>query len=118
MPQARVTTEHRVPQRPTIQVRAGERVRLDEHDGQWPQFVWAIRADGLGGWIPHALFAVDADGVNATAKADDDTQELDADAGELLAVHHALADWGAENRHGAQGWVPARNIELIEGQAA
>ena len=119
MPQACVTTEHRAPQRPAIQVRAGEHVRLGERDDQWPLFVWTIRSDGLGGWIPHALFAVDADGVNATARADYDTRELDADTGELLTVHHALADWWwAENRHGAQGWVPARNIELIQGAVA
>lgn len=119
MPQARVTAEHRAPQRPAIQVRTGERVRLGDHDSQWPQFVWTIRADGLGGWIPRALFAVDADGVNPTAQTDYDTRELDADAGELLTVDRELANWWwAENRHGAQGWVPARNIELIQGAVA
>ena len=118
MHSARIITAHRAPKRLPIQVRAGEPVRLGEPDDQGPQFVWTVRADGLGGWIPHALFAVDADGVTATAQADYDTLELDADPDKRLTLHRELADWWwSENQHGVQGGVTARNIESIEGHA-
>lgn len=107
---ARVRTAHRAPDRPAIRVRSGEALTLGAHDTEWPQFVWVVRADGLGGWIPDALCARDAvDPTRAVASDDYDTQELDADAGDTLLLHHALAEWWwAEDRTGRRGWIPAR----------
>lgn len=113
MQRARVIAEHRSPDRPAIRVSAGDSVTLGERDSDWPQFVWATLAQGLGGWIPAALF--DRDTGTATALGDYDTRELATRIGESITVHYEQEGWWwAENANGENGWIPARAIELIE----
>ena len=113
MRRARVIAEHRSPDRPAIRVSAGDSVTLGERDSDWPQFVWATLAQGLGGWIPAALF--DRDTGTATALDDYDTRELATRIGESINVHYEQEGWWwAENANGESGWIPARAIELIE----
>lgn len=118
MRRARVVVAHRAPDRPAIQVARGEAVTLGDRDGDWPQFVWTTisrenAVEGLGGWVPAALF--DAEYGPATALSDYDARELNADADEILSLHYELAQWWwAENSSGAQGWIPARALELLD----
>ena len=113
MQRARVIAEHRSPDRPAIRVAAGDSVTLGERDSDWPQFVWTTLAQGLGGWIPAALF--DREAGEAVAQEDYDTRELSAEAGEILTLHREQAGWWwAESVHGEQGWIPSRCIEVIE----
>lgn len=113
MKRARVIATHRAPDRPAIRVTVGDRVTLGERDTDWPHFVWATLASGLGGWIPAAMF--DAERGAATALDDYDTLELDAEAGEVLTLHHETAQWWwAENALGRTGWIPAGSIEFID----
>ncbi len=115
MLRARVAAAHRAPERPAIRVTIGDRVTLGERDTDWPQFVWAMLASGLGGWIPAAMF--DAERGPARALDDYDTRELDAGEGELLVLHHETASWWwAQDARGRTGWIPARNIEIIDGR--
>ena len=109
---ARVTEAHRAPDRPAIQLQAGERVTLGDRDSEWPEFVWTALASGLGGWVPSALF--DVERGQASALQDYDTKELEADVGEELVLHRELAGWWwAENARGGAGWIPARKLELL-----
>ncbi len=113
MRQARVISAHRAPDRPSIRVAAGDAVMLGERDSDWPQFVWATLAQGLGGWIPAVLF--DREIGQATALADHDTRELPTEIGELITLHHQQEGWWwAENARDESGWVPARAIVLME----
>lgn len=113
MPLARVIVAHHLPEREPIRVAKGDTVTLGERDSDWPQFVWTTLAQGLGGWIPAALF--DREAGEAVAQEDYDTRELSAEAGEILTLHREQVDWWwAENVRGEQGWIPARCIEVIE----
>ncbi|MEO6518646.1 MAG: peptide-binding protein [Pseudoxanthomonas sp.] len=113
MRQARVIAAHRAPDRPSIQVATGDAVMLGERDSDWPQFVWATLAQGLGGWIPAVLF--DREIGEATALADHDTRELPTEIGKLITRHQQQEDWWwAMNARGDSGCVPARAIALIE----
>lgn len=113
MPRARVVAPHRAPDRPPIRMSAGDVVTLGEREREWPQFVWTTLTSGLGGWVPSALF--DRAQGEAIAQADYDTQELDADIGDLLVLHRELAGWWwAEDRDGATGWIPARVLEPLD----
>ena len=113
MRRARVVVSHRAPDRPAIRVARGEAVTLGERDGDWPQFVWTVIAEGHGGWVPAALF--DAEQGPARALSDYDTHELDAQADEVLTLHHELAQWWwAQNARGEQGWIPARSLEVFD----
>lgn len=117
MKRARVIATHRAPDRPAIRIAAGDPVTLGERDTDWPQFVWTSLASGLGGWIPVALF--DAEHGAATATDEYDTRELDAEKGEILTLHHEMADWWwAENALGRTGWIPAHNLEPFQATPA
>lgn len=110
---ARVVAPHRAPDRPAIRIARGDRVTLGDRDVTWPDFVWTTIAEGHDGWVPASLF--DGEHGAATALADYDTLELDADPGERLRLHHELAQWWwAENDHGTQGWIPARVLTLVD----
>ena len=112
---ARVTEDHRAPDRPAIQVASGERVTLGDRDTEWPEFVWTALANGLGGWVPTTLF--DAERGQAMAMDAYDTTELNADAGDIVVVERELADWWwAIDAHGNSGWLPARKLDLVETQ--
>ncbi|MEZ0470860.1 peptide-binding protein [Luteimonas salinilitoris] len=96
-----------------MRMHAGETVTLGERDAEWPQFVWTTLAGGLGGWVPAALF--DREHGEATAQADHETLELDADPGEVLRLQRELAGWWwAGNADGAHGWIPARVLEYLD----
>lgn len=117
MRRARVIAAHHAPDRPAIRIAAGDTVTLGDRDLDWPHFVWATLASGLGGWIPAAMF--DAERGMATAVDDYDTRELDAEPGDILTLHHETADWWwAENVLGKTGWIPARNLEPFEEKPA
>lgn len=110
---ARVIAEHRAPDRPAIRIARGDALTLGERDVDWPQFVWAVQSDGLGGWAPASLF--DGERGQAVALADYDTLELDADVGQLLRVRDELAQWWwARDSRGREGWIPARALELLD----
>ncbi|WP_164978606.1 SH3 domain-containing protein [Pseudoxanthomonas composti] len=116
MRRARVTVDHRPPDRAPIRVKRGDVVTLGERDTDWPDFIWTTLAQGLGGWIPLNVFDLDADtSASATAREDYDTRELAADAGQLITVEREHAGWWwAFDAQGRSGWIPARSIELIE----
>ena len=112
MQRARVIAAHRAPDRPPINVSAGDTVTLGQRDSDWPQFVWTTLGQGPGGWIPAILF--DREVGEATALGDYDTRELGTEIGELITVHYQQEGWWwAENAQGESGWIPARAIELI-----
>jgi len=118
MKRARVVAEHRAPDRPSIRVAPGDAVTLGDRDETWPQFVWTTLSSGLGGWIPWMLF--DRDQGEAIVQTEYDTRELDADVGDLLVLHHEMADWWwaekvqADKTPGASGWIPARALQIID----
>ena len=71
-------------------------------------------ADNRAGWAPVAWLRVLGDG-RAEALRDYTAQELDVDSGEMVRRHHEHGGWWwAERANGALGWLPARDLELLE----
>lgn len=46
---------------------------------------------------------------------DYDARELDVESGEMVKLHHEHGGWWwSERANGATGWLPARELELLE----
>lgn len=116
--QARVHTPYRTQYASPIGWRAGEVVAVGARDTEWPDFAWITTADGNAGWGPADWLQPRDDG-RATALRDYSARELDADAGDALHLHQELGGWWwAQRGDGTRGWIPARNLEIIDETSA
>lgn len=114
MPRARVVRDYRTQYANPIRFAAGEIVTLGARDTEWPAFVWTTTADGNAGWAPVDWLKPLDDG-RAEALRDYSAQELDADAGDEIELHHALGGWWWATRpDGRTGWIPDAHFRAIE----
>ncbi|WP_254460200.1 SH3 domain-containing protein [Xanthomonas sacchari] len=111
---ARLISDYRAAYPHPIRIATGERVVLGVRDEEWPAFVWITGAAGSAGWAPLTWLQPTGDG-HAVALRDYDARELDAAQGDTVVLHHEYGDWWwAERADGTQGWLPARDLELLE----
>ncbi len=97
-----------------LRFHAGEIVQLGVRDEEWPDFAWVKTGEGRAGWAPVAWLRPLGDG-RAEALRDYSAQELDVDSGESVQLHLEHGGWWwAERANGARGWLPARDLELLE----
>ena len=112
--QARLLDDYRSTYPNPIHLHAGEQVGLGVRDEEWPAFAWVTTGDGHAGWAPVAWLRPLGDG-RAEALRDYDARELDADMGDAVILHHEHGGWWwSERADGAQGWLPAADLELLE----
>lgn len=111
MPRARLVRDYRTQYRDPVRFAQGERVLVGERDTQWPEFLWATDAGGRSGWV-HQRY-LDADHGNVRATRDYTARELDASIGEqVILIEEAGGWWWCEDVSGAQGWLPARDLQI------
>ncbi|HYG06257.1 MAG TPA: SH3 domain-containing protein [Stenotrophomonas sp.] len=111
---ARLLSDYRTPYANPIRFRAGQVVELGVRDEEWPAFAWVGVEGGHAGWAPVEWLRPLGDG-RAEALRDYDARELDADCGEAVILHHEHGGWWwSERADGAQGWLPAADLELME----
>jgi hypothetical protein len=111
MQRARVVREYRTQYTNPIRFAQGEIVTLGERDSEWPAFAWTVTADGNAGWAPVDWLKPLGDG-RAEALRDYSAQELDADAGDDIALQYELGGWWwCEHGDGRSGWIPAGHID-------
>jgi len=115
MTRARVVRDYRTQYANPIRFAAGEVVTLGERDSEWPAFVWTTTPiDGNAGWAPIEWLKPLGDG-RAEALRDYSAQELDANAGDELTLHHALGGWWWATREDRRdGWIPDTHLKTIE----
>ena len=111
---ARLIGSYRSQYRNPLQFRTGQIVELGVRDEEWPAFAWVKTSEGSAGWAPVAWLQV-LDNGRAEALRDYSARELDVDRGEQVRLHHEHGGWWwSERADGAQGWLPARELELLE----
>ncbi|MBD9535711.1 peptide-binding protein [Stenotrophomonas sp. ATCM1_4] len=112
--QARLTGSHRSQYRNPLHVHTGQIVALGVRDEEWPAFAWVTTDAGDAGWTPIAWLRMLDDG-RAEVLRDYSARELDVDRGEQVRLHHEHGGWWwSERADGTQGWLPARELELLE----
>lgn len=115
MTRLRAASSHSIPERPPIQVVAGQRVQAGRRDTQWPEFVFVTTGDGAG-WVPGRCLDTSSD--PAVVLAGYDTTELTTTAGEELTLveRDDPSGWAwVRNAGGEEGWVPLRTVAPVPG---
>lgn len=113
MRRATVHTAHKIPDRPPIEVHAGQEVEVGRRDDEWPEFVFVTTTTGSG-WVPARHLAITGAGRALVQRAYD-TTELPSEVGETLdvVVEDLQSGWvWCRSRHGEEGWVPVRALDF------
>lgn len=111
---AKLLGAYRSQYRNPLHLHTGQIVELGVRDEEWPAFAWVRTTDGSAGWAPIAWLRVLDDG-RAEALRDYSACELDVESGERVKLHHEYGGWWwSERANGAQGWLPALDLELLE----
>ena len=113
MKRATVHTAQKIPVRPAIQVQPGQEVDVGERDDEWPEFVFVTTPAG-NGWVPARHLTIIGPG-RAMAHTAYDTTELAVEVGDALDIiaEDRQSGWiWCRSRHGDEGWVPVRALDL------
>lgn len=98
-------------------LRRGERVSIRRKDTAWRGWVWCVKQNGEGRWVPESRIRRSSKG--GVALRDYKATELSVAAGEKLAVIEEESGWlWCADRKGRRGWVPAENVETGAGKPA
>ena len=112
MTRARVTTEHRPPERLVLEVQEGAAVTIGELDAEWPSFRWCVDELGVGGWVPDRYLRHEELGRARCLRAYS-TRELTVDPGDEVELVERDDESGwhwCRDGAGREGWVPARSL--------
>jgi hypothetical protein len=109
--QVRALQAHQIPQRPPLQLSAGDKVHAGDRDTEWPEFVFVSAANGSG-WVPaRHLSKPHGDAVVQTPY---DTTELPTEVADVLEViiEDTISGWlWCRAGNGREGWVPLNSVE-------
>ena len=85
--------------------RAGEQVRVDHQDDEYPGWWWCSGPNGKEGWVPEAY--LNLHGHEGTLLRDYAAHELSVNTGDQVAVLEQIAGWSrVTDQRARTGWVP------------
>ncbi len=83
----------------------GDAVTIGPEDRAWPGWVWAVGANGRGGYVPKEILRIDGND-RATAMESFDPTVLAVRRGDHLTSLRQIHGWHwCRNAAGAHGWV-------------
>jgi SH3-like domain-containing protein len=111
----RVVTPHVTSEPNWVHFHTGEILGTGHHDQQWTSYVWCTDQHGHAGWVPD--FYLEQIGQHeARALRDYDATELTVAKGEVLEALDEAGGWlQCRSAAGLVGWIPADNVEPVEG---
>ncbi|MFC1853475.1 SH3 domain-containing protein [candidate division CSSED10-310 bacterium] len=111
----KVINDYESPYPESITFQTGERVKVGQEftaDPDWQDWVWCIGQHNNEAWVPKQYLMIQ--GQTGIFLRDYDARELSARVGEVLVVFEIVNAFAlVENQHGENGWVPLRNMELM-----
>jgi len=93
-----------------LKVRAGDRLRYERRQTQWPGWIWCTSETGKCGWVPEAW--VEIEGDSCVMKRDYEAVELSVNTCDILEEILIESGWLlAKDANGNHGWVPHERVE-------
>ena len=102
-----VVAEHRASYPYSVELKAGDRVRITEkkEDG----WAWCVDGEGRGAWVPESYLSME-DHVGVFLR-DYTSKELDVNVGDELTFHGEESGWVLCSKgNGEIGWVPSTKV--------
>ena len=111
----RVIQDYQSPYPDPIVFRRGEKVTVGREfkdDPDWLNWRKCEGKDKNAAWVPVQYLTIE--GKKGIFKQDYNARELTIVTGEILGIYEVLNGFGmAENSNGNKGWVPMRNLEIL-----
>lgn len=109
----RVIENYESPYTDPFIVTKGEILSIGEKESEWAGWIWCTNKFGESRWVPENYLEIH--GNTCKAKQDYNATELSVKVGEELIIVKEEAEWyWVISQQGKEGWVPKRNVELIE----
>lgn len=111
----RVIQDYQSPYPDPIVFRRGEKVTVGREfkdDPDWLNWRKCEGKDKNAAWVPVQYLTIE--GKKGIFKQDYNARELTIVTGEILGIYEVLNGFGmAEKSNGNKGWVPMRNLEIL-----
>jgi len=109
----RVITDYTSTYSNPVVVSAWETVTVHERKSEWPGWLWCTSVDEINGWVPKRILK--RQGSDARVREDYNATELSVSTGTVLTFNREESGWlWCTNPRGESGWVPRKNVEIIE----
>jgi len=109
----RVIADYESPFSDPLKLHEGDVVQIEEKESEWTGWIWCISKEGKQGWTPNNYLEIQ--GKNAKLLQDYDATELTVTIGEELIIGKQESGWiWVSNKEGKKGWVPLKNVKLLE----
>jgi hypothetical protein len=113
MKQGRVIEEYESQYPDPIVFSTGEVLSLGRQDPEWPGWIWCTSAVGKKGWVPERM--IERVGDAGVALLSYTARELSVQMGDLLDLMELESGWyWAANQAGETGWIPERNLLILQ----
>lgn len=86
---------------------------LPRKSEEWPGWVFCESKAGKKGWVPESILTMSAE--KAVAKQNYDSREVSVMEGEIVRIEKTESGWAwVTNMTNETGWVPLKNLKLVE----
>ena len=109
----RVIKRHQTSDLEPLIITKGEILSYELKETEWSGWVWCTNKQGKTGWAPEAYLKMQK--TTCEALQDYNAIELTANIGEELIIKKEESGWfWVVNDQGKEGWIPIKNVQLIE----
>jgi len=90
-----------------LQLKKGEKVKIEDKQTEFAGWVWAITDGGNSGWTPEPFLDLKWDDKTAIVNQNYNAHELNVEVGEELEFLDEVNEWLWVRRDsGEHGWIP------------
>jgi uncharacterized protein YgiM (DUF1202 family) len=97
-----------------LTLNSGDALKIvKRRDEEWPGWVFCETHSGKRGWVPETSIKID--GEAAVAQQNYLAREVTVMEGEIVRIENVESGWAwVTNMTDATGWVPLKNLKIVE----
>ncbi|MFX1587945.1 MAG: SH3 domain-containing protein [Promethearchaeota archaeon] len=93
-------------------VNKGEILRIENKECEWPGWIWCVKNDGEGRWVP--INHIELEETQAKFIKDYNSLELSVSTGQILTIEKESYGWiWVIDENNKTGWIPLKNVKIL-----